>query len=71
MQLVYGHDAIMNVQIEANWNLIRNHKQTIIDKNNAWENKFCISLEYKIGNKILILEKSNKGKFDRDPYNQP
>ena len=35
MQLVFGRDAIMNLTFDANWHLIKMHKQEAIDKNNA------------------------------------
>ena len=32
MQLMFGHDAIMNLTFDANWQLIRQQKQTAIHK---------------------------------------
>lgn len=37
-QLVFGRDAILNVQLKANLNLIQRSKQQIIQKNNKKEN---------------------------------
>ena len=34
MQLVFGQDAILNLSHEANWKLIKLHKQELINKNN-------------------------------------
>ena len=34
MQLVFGHDAILNIQHEANWKLISDRKQKLINKTN-------------------------------------
>ena len=31
-QLVFGRDAILNVKFEADWNLIKQRKQTLINK---------------------------------------
>jgi hypothetical protein len=33
-QLVFGRDMILNIKHAANWELIRQRKQTIINKNN-------------------------------------
>ena len=34
IQVVFGRDAILNIQVEADWNLIHQQKQTLINKNN-------------------------------------
>ena len=38
MQLVFGHDALLNTTFEANWKYISQRKQTLIKKNNLREN---------------------------------
>jgi hypothetical protein len=55
-QLVFGQDAIFNVQFEANWNLIRERKQRIIRKNNEAENAKCIPHTYHVNDKVLFRE---------------
>jgi transposase InsO family protein len=62
-QLVFGRDAILNVQFEANWNLIRERKQRIIKKNNEAENAKRIPHTYHINDKVLFkeIEKSKYG----------
>ena len=58
-QLVFGQDAILNIQFEANWNLIRERKQRIIRKKNEAENvsfvesKTMVLLLYK---EVLLLK---------------
>ena len=37
-QLVFGRDMILNIQHKANWELIRERKQQLINKNNKKEN---------------------------------
>ena len=39
MQVVFGRDALLNIKVEADWNLIRNRKQELINKNNLRDNK--------------------------------
>ena len=38
-QLVFGRDAILNVSFEADWQCIKQRKQTLIQQNNRRENK--------------------------------
>jgi hypothetical protein len=59
-QLVFGQDAILNVQFEANWNLIRERKQRIIKKNNEAENAKRIPHIYHVNDKVLFKEKKSK-----------
>ena len=37
-QLIFGRDMMLNIKHEANWEFIRQRKQSIIDKNNEAEN---------------------------------
>ena len=57
MQLVFGHDAIMNLTSNANWQLIRQQKQAAIHKNYASENKKRIKHKYKVNDEVLVMEK--------------
>ena len=38
-QLVFGRDAILNTQFEANWKYIKERKQKLIEQNNECKNK--------------------------------
>jgi transposase InsO family protein len=69
-QLVFGRDAILNVQFEANWNLIRERKQRIIRKNNEAENAKRIPHIYHINDKVLFKE-IEKSKYGSDPWTGP
>jgi hypothetical protein len=55
-QLVFGQDAILNIQFEANWNLIHERKQRIIRKNNEAENAKGIPHTYHVNDKVLFKE---------------
>jgi hypothetical protein len=69
-QLVFGRDAILNVQFEANWNLIHERKQRIIKKNNEAENTKRIPHSYHINDKVLFKE-IEKSKYGSDPWIGP
>jgi NADH:ubiquinone oxidoreductase subunit len=70
-QLVFGRDAILNIQFEANWNLIQRNKQRIIQKNNKKENAKRIPHEYKVNDKVLCTSKPTLSKFGSNPWEGP
>ena len=69
-QLVFGRDAILNVQFKANWTYIKERKQKLINENNRRENAKRQPYNYEVGDKILIRD-AQKHKFGRDPYAGP
>ena len=69
-QLVFGRDAILNIQFEANWELIRQRKQRLIKYNNKRENSRRISHQYRVGDKVLYQTYS-KAKYGENPYTGP
>jgi hypothetical protein len=68
-QLVFSRDMILNIKHVANWEFIRQRKQTIINKNNKKENAKQIPYDYKVGQKVL-LKRGNEKKY-KAPYNGP
>ena len=70
-QLVFGRDAILNTMFEANWNLIRERKQKLIQQNNERENAKRIPHEYKAKDKVLCVSKPTKSKFGTNPWEGP
>ena len=69
-QLVFGRDAILNIQFEANWNLIRERKQKIIRLNNERENARRLPHTYHRGDKVLYAVKT-AAKYGEDPFRGP
>jgi len=65
-QLVFGQDAITNIRFEADWNLICQRKQEMIQQNNIKENNKRVEHEYQVNNKILVRN-DNLAKFGYDP----
>lgn len=53
-QLVYGRDMLYDIKHAADWELIRLHKQEVIDYSTAKENNKHISHDYMVHDKILI-----------------
>ena len=53
-QLVFGRDMIFPIEHVADWQLIKNRKQSLINKNNEKENAKRVDYDYKIGDSVLI-----------------
>jgi hypothetical protein len=70
-QLVFGRDAIMNVQFQADWNAIKEFKQKQIRLNNQRENDKRIAHEYHAGDRVLYRSAEVKGKFLKSPWEGP
>ena len=71
MQLVFGRDAILNTQFQANWNHIKERKQKIIRKNNQRENAGRIDHTYQINDKVLMKNPKHRSKYGSDPWIGP
>ena len=65
--MVFGRDAIFNINQEANWQLIEQRKQVIINKGNQKENRLTHSHVHCTGDKVL-LRNVWKTKFNQDAY---
>ena len=59
MQLLFGWDAILNINHVADWEHIRQRKQLWINHNNKRENMRRNNHQYKVGDKILVKRKKN------------
>ena len=60
---------ILNVGHIANWDYIKQRKQTLINKNNEKENSKRTPHEYSVGDKVLI-KKGTENKYET-PYEGP
>ena len=69
-QLVFGRDAILDIQYNANWDAIKERKQQMIRKNNIKENKTRIPHTYQVNEKVLF-RKVEKSKYGEAPYSGP
>jgi transposase InsO family protein len=68
-QLVFGRDMILNIQHKANWEIIRNRKQKIINQNNRRENSHRVPHQYKQGD-LVLLERGTENKYEA-PFSGP
>ena len=69
-QLVFGRDAMLNMEFEADWTTIRARKQKRIDENNRSENAKRKEHQYAIGDQILIRTDPNR-KYGQNAYKGP
>ena len=58
-QLVFSKDMIMQVQVIAEWERIKELRRTSTVKSNTSENKSRLVHKFKFGDKVLILLKAN------------
>ena len=68
-QLVFHRDMIFNIQHKANWDIIKQRKQLLINKNNVQENKKRIPHTYEVGDQVL-LRKGTENTY-KSPYSGP
>ena len=72
MQLVFGRDAILNVQFEADWEYIKNRKQKTINYNNRKENAKRIPYTYTVNQQVMLdVTGTTKSKYAQNPYKGP
>ena len=70
IQLVFGHDTIINLTFDENWQLIRQRKQAAIHKNNQAENNKRLHHKYKVNDTVLVKNHQST-EFSQDAYNGP
>ena len=69
-QLIFGRDSMINQRDDINWEIIRKHKQDLINKGNKRENRNKMNHVYKEGDKVLF-KNAWKTKFNHDAYIGP
>ena len=53
-QLIFGRDMILQIKHRLDWELIRQQKQTQINRDNARKNRHRVDYEYKAGDKVML-----------------
>ena len=69
-QLVFGRDAMLNLEFHADWATIRKRKQKRIDENNQRENAKRLAYTYNVGDKIMVKNDPSR-KFGTNAYAGP
>ena len=70
-ELAFGRDMILPIPSKVNWGNLFQRKQTVISQTNAKENQSRKEFDYKVGQRILILNKNqHKGKLEPTVSNE-
>ena len=69
-QLVFGRDALLNISFEADWEQIRQRKQSLINLNNARENAKRKECQCTVGQQAKVKLDPNR-KHGVDFYSGP
>jgi len=69
-QLIFGRDAIFQVQHLADWRYITERKQDAINTNNTRENSKRLPYTYRVGQRVLIKAEQS-AKYGTDSYFGP
>ena len=70
-QLVFGRDAILNTKFEADWNLIKQNKQKMIQINNQKENNKRKIHTYSVQDQVLCEGKPTLSKYGSTEWSGP
>ena len=55
-QLIFGRDMILPIKHMVDWELIRQRKQTQINRDNSRENKYIVEYDHNIGYKSMLTD---------------
>ena len=70
VQLVFGRDAVLNIQHVANWRYIKDRKQGIIRQNNIRENSKRKDHLFK-ENELVLIRQAQTTKYGTDQFRGP
>ncbi len=54
---IFGQDMLFNILFMAEWHKIGERRQSLTDPGNQWENAERIDCDYKVGDKVLVINK--------------
>jgi hypothetical protein len=55
VQPFFGHDMLFNIPFVAGWHKIGEQRQSLTNHGNQRTNAICIDHDYKVGNKVLLI----------------
>jgi hypothetical protein len=72
---IFGQDMLIDIPFIADWKIIEERRQRLTDLNNACKNEGRIDYDYKVGQKILVLNEGILCKaqsiWQKDPWTNP
>jgi hypothetical protein len=54
---IFGQDMLFNIPFVADWRKIGERRQSLTNPGNQRENAKCIDYDYKVGDKVLVINK--------------
>jgi hypothetical protein len=52
---IFGRDMLFNIPFVADWHKIGEQRQSLTDRGNQQENAKCIDYDYKVRDKVLLI----------------
>jgi hypothetical protein len=52
---IFGCDMLFNILFVADWHKNGEQRQSLTNHGNQWENAKCIDYDYKVGDKVLLI----------------
>jgi hypothetical protein len=52
---IFGQDMLFNIPFMADWRKIGERRQSLTDRGNQHKNAKCIDYNYKVGDKVLVI----------------
>ncbi len=69
---IFGRDMLFDIPFMADWYKIGEHRQLLTDCNNERENKWRIDYDYKVGDKVLVINdgilRKSESKYGKEPW---
>jgi hypothetical protein len=66
---IFGHDMLFDIPFIANWNKIEDYRQRQANLSTAHKNSKQVNYDYKVGNKVLLLQEGILRKAE-SPYSK-
>ena len=54
---IFGRDMLFDIPFVADWRKIGDWRQSLTDRGNQRKNAKCIDYNYKVGDKVLVINK--------------
>ena len=69
---IFGRDMLFDIPFKADWNKIGDHRQRQTDLSTAHENKQRVDYDYKIGDKVLVIQdgilRKAQSPYSKEPW---
>jgi hypothetical protein len=69
---IFGRDMLFDIPFVANWYKIGEHRQLLTDRSTERENKRRIDYDYKVGDKVLVINdgilRKSESKYGKEPW---